>query len=180
MLISNVAIKNRTTVFVLMVLIVIAGAYSYVTLPREAAPDVKIPTILISTTQDGVSPQDVESTITREIEKELSGLKGLKEITSTSAEDTSIIAVEFYPDVEIEDALQRIRDKVDLAKAELPDEADEPIIKEINIAEFPILIINISGTISPVRLKAIADELEDAVEAIPGVLNVDVLGALER
>lgn len=180
MLISNAAIKNRTTVLVLIALIVFAGMFSYLTLPREAAPDIKIPVVTITTTHEGVSPEDIENTVTKEIEKELSGLKGLKEMTSTSSEGTSIIMTEFYPDVEIEDALQRVRDKVDLASSELPDDADEPIIKDINIAEFPIITINISGSISPVRLKLIADQIEDAIEAVPGVLNVDVLGTLER
>ncbi len=180
MLISNAAIKNRTTVVVLMLLIGIAGATSYLTLPREASPDVKIPVIMITTTQDGVSPEDIENNITKEIEKEVASVKGLKEIRSSSAEGTSMITVEFYPDVLIEDALQRVRDKVDLAKAEIPSDAEEPIITDINIAEFPIMMINISGTISPIRLKGIADQLEDVIEGVPGVLNVDVLGALER
>jgi len=180
LLITNAAIRNRTTVFVMMTLVVVAGAMSYITLPREAAPDVAIPRVLVTTTHEGVSPEDVENTITSEIEKELAGMKGLKEITSSSAEGTSTIVCEFYPDVDIEDALQRVRDKVDLAKGEIPDDADEPVIKDINIAEFPILMVNISGTISPVRLKFIADELEDVCESIPGVLNVEVIGALER
>ena len=113
------------------------------------------------------------------IEKELAGLKGLKEITSTSSEGLSIVVVEFLPDVRIEEALQYVRDKVDLAKADLPPSAEEPVIKEINVAEMPILIVNISGPVSPVMLKEIADRLEDEIENIPGVLNVDVLGALE-
>jgi multidrug efflux pump subunit AcrB len=180
MLLSNAAIRNRTTVFVLVVLIVFAGAYSYVTLPRESAPDVKTPWVTVTTTQDGVSPEDIENTITKEVEKELAGLKGLKEITSLSAEGMSVVVLEFLPEIEIEDALQRVRDKVNIAKAEFPDQADEPIVKEINIAEFPIMMINISGSVSPVRLKAIAEELEEQLESVPGVLEVDVLGALER
>ena len=91
-----------------------------------------------------------------------------------------MITVEFLPDVVIEDALQYVRDRVELAKDDLPSEADEPVIKEINVADFPILTISISGTLSPVRLKAIADDLQDEIEQVPGVLNVDVLGALER
>ncbi len=180
MLISNAAIKNRTTVFVIMLMIVLAGVLSYVTLPRESAPDVKIPHILVTTVHDGVSPVDVESTITAEIEAELAGLKGLKEVTSTSRESISVIDVEFLPDIEIEDALQRVKDKVDLAKADLPAEAEEPVVKEINIAEFPIMMVNISGDVSPVQLKDIADRLEDEIEKLPGVLGVDVLGTLER
>ncbi len=180
MLISNAAIKNRTTVFVLMALIAVAGIYSYVTLPREAAPDIATPWVLITTTYEGVSPEDIESQVTIKIENELTGIKGVKEMTSSSAEGSSVIMLEFQPEIRIEDALQYVRDKVDLAKAELPPETDEPIIKEINVAEFPILIISLTGDISPVRLKAVADELEDAIEQIPGVLEADIMGALER
>ncbi|HUU58906.1 MAG TPA: efflux RND transporter permease subunit, partial [Phycisphaerae bacterium] len=154
MLLSNAAIQNRTTVLVLIVLIVAAGVFSYVSLPREAAPDVKIPYILVTTTQEGVSPEDVESSITNEIEKELTGVKGLKELRSTSAEGISTIVAEFHPDVDIDDALQRVKDKVDLAKKQLPPEAEEPLVNEINVSELPIMMINISGPISPVRLKA--------------------------
>ncbi len=180
MILSDAAIKNRTTVGVLVLLIVVAGSFSYVTLPREAAPDVPIPYINVMTTYEGVSPEDVETSVTMEIEEDLAGLKGVKEITSASAEGLSLITIEFYPNVLIEDALQYVRDRVDLAKPDLPADAEEPTISEINVAEFPIFMVNISGDISPVRLKAIADALEDAIEEIPGVLDVEVLGALER
>ncbi|MDD8047632.1 MAG: efflux RND transporter permease subunit, partial [Verrucomicrobiota bacterium] len=180
MLLTNVAVKNRTTVLVLMLLIIVAGMESYLTLPRESSPDVDIPYILVTTTYEGASPEDIENTVTKEIEKELSGLDDLEEITSISAEGMSMITIEFTPDVRIEDALQRVRDRVEIAKADLPLDAEEPIVRDINISEFPIVIVNISGDISPVRLKLIADQLEDAIEGVPGVLNVDVLGALER
>jgi len=180
MILSDTAIRNRVTVFVLILLIVATGVVSYITLPREAAPDVPIPLILVNTTYGEVSPADVETTVTMKIEKELSGLKGVKEVRSTSAEGSSGIVIEFDPDIRIEEARQYVRDKVDLAKGQLPREADEPTLQEINVAEFPIMQISLSGDISPWRLKAIADDLEDAIENLPGVLNVDVLGALER
>ena len=180
MLLSDIAIRNRTTVGVLIAVILVFGTYSYLALPRESSPDIPIPYIVISTTYEGVSPEDLESSVTIKIEKEMAGVKGLKEITSSSAEGMSIITLEFLPDVKVDDAMQYVRDKVDLAKPELPDDAEEPTLTEINIADFPIIIITISGTISPVRLKFIADDLEDVIEAIPGVLNCDVLGALER
>ncbi len=180
MLLSNAAIRNRTTVGVLIVVIIVFGTYSYISMPRESSPDVPIPYVVITTTYEGVSPEDIESSVTIKIEKELAGLKGVKEITSSSAEGTSVIVIEFLPDVNIDDAMQYVRDKIDLAKAELPDDAEEPSQREINIAEFPIMMINISGSISPVRLKVIADNLEDVIETIPGVLDCDVLGALER
>ncbi len=181
MILSDAAIKNRTTVGVMVVLIIAAGVWSYATLPRESFPDVQIPVIVVTTTYEGVSPTDIESSVTNKIESELTGLKGVKEIRSASAEGVSIITIEFLPEVKVDDALQHVRDKVDLAKAELPTDAEEPTLTEINVAEFPIMMISISGDISPVRLKYIADDLEDAIEEnIPEVLNVDVLGGLER
>ena len=180
MIISDTAIKNRISVGVLVVLIAIAGIYSYMTLPLESAPDVPIPIILVTTAYEGVSPVDVESTVTSKIEKELAGLKGLKELRSTSLEGLSMVVVEFMPDVIIEDALQYARDRVDKAKPELPLDAEEPSIREINVADFPIMMIAVSGSISPVQMKLIADDLEDRIEQLPGVLNVDVMGTLER
>ena len=179
MILSDVAIKNRTTIAVLGLIIVIAGIYSYITLPREAFPDIPIPQILITTTQEGVSPQDVETSITMEIEKELNSISGVKEIRSSSAEGLSLIDVEFMPDVPTNVALQRVRDRVDLAKGDLPIDADEPIISEINLAEMPIMYISISGDMSPVQLKGVADTLQDNLEMVPGVLKVEVLGELE-
>ncbi|MDP6438116.1 MAG: efflux RND transporter permease subunit, partial [Candidatus Brocadiia bacterium] len=159
---------------------VFAGAFSYATLPREAAPDVPVPLIVITTIYNGVSPEDVETSVTMKIEQELVGMSGLKEITSRSAESVSTIICEFEPEVIIEDALQYVRDRVDLAKPELPDDAEEPFIKEINIAGFPIMYITISGSISPVRMKSIAADLADESEAVGGVLEAAVSGALER
>ena len=180
MLITDVAIKNRTTVGVLGLIIILVGGSAYLSLPREAFPDIPIPHILVTTTYEGVSPEDMETSVTMKIEKELKGIRGIEEITSSSAEGLSLIDVEFTPDVPTEVALQRVRDKVDLAKGELPLDAEEPVITEINFAELPIMYISISGDVSPVQLKAIADDTQDVLETVSGVLKVDVLGALER
>ena len=181
MIISDTAIRNRMSVFVLMVLIIVAGAWSYISLPLEAAPDVEIPIIVVSTIYEGVSPADVESSVTNKIEKQLTGLKGVKEIRSSSVEGMSVIVIEFLPNVKIDNAMQYVRDKLDLAKRDLPTDIEEPALTEINVAEMPIMMVNISGGISPWRLKLIADELEDTIEErIPEVLDVDVLGGLER
>jgi multidrug efflux pump len=179
MLLTDVAIKNRTTVAVLGIIIILLGGYSYMTLPREAAPDIPIPYVLVTTTYEGVSPEDMETSVTMKIEKELNGVRGVEEITSSSAEGISLISVEFTPDVPSEVALQRVRDRVDLAKGDLPTEADEPIIKEINFAELPIMLISLSGDVSPVQLKEVADDVQDVLEAVPGVLKVDMAGDLE-
>jgi len=179
MLLTDLAIKNRTTVAVLGLIIILMGGYSYLTLPREAAPDIPIPFILVTTIYEGVSPEDMETSVTMKIEKELNGIRGVEEITSSSAEGMSLISVEFTPDVPSEAALQRVRDRVDLAKGELPMDAEEPTIKEINFAELPIMLISLSGEVSPVQLKEVADDVQDALESVPGVLKVEITGDLE-
>lgn len=179
MLLTDVAIKNKTTVTMIGLIIVIAGVYSYITLPREAFPDIPIPQIMISTMQEGISPEDIETSITMKIEKELNSISGVKEITSSSAEGLSLISVEFTPDVPTNVALQRVRDRVDIAKGDLPMDAEEPIITEINLAELPVIYISISGDVSPVQLKGIADALQDQIEMVPGVLKVEIMGDLE-
>ena len=106
MIISNVAIKNRTTVFVLIFVIIAVGLFSYNVLPRESEPEVPIPFVIVTTTYEGVSPEDVETAVTMKLEKEMKGLKGLEELVSSSAEGMSLIRIEFTPDIDIDDALQ--------------------------------------------------------------------------
>ncbi len=178
MILSDLAIRNRTTVAVLVVLIAVVGVYSYLTLPREAAPEVAVPFVLVTTTYEGVSPEDIETAVTREIEGELTGIRGVEEIRSVSAEGRSTVVVEFEPGIDIDDALQYVSQNVD--QAELPADADRPIITEVNLAELPILYATISGDVSVDRLKRIADDLQDEMERVAGVLEVDVTGTLER
>ncbi|MCE5277414.1 MAG: efflux RND transporter permease subunit [Planctomycetaceae bacterium] len=182
MIITDAAIKNRTTIMVMILLIIVAGVYSYITLPRESFPDVQIPKVLVTTTYEGVSPEDVETSVTMKLEDKLAGLKGLKEMRSSSAEGMSMISLEFFPEIKIDDALQYVRDRIDQAKPDLPtvEERKEPTIAEINLQEMPILMINVAGDASPARLKVIADRLQDEMEKIPGVLECQVLGARER
>ncbi|WP_298037682.1 efflux RND transporter permease subunit [uncultured Desulfuromonas sp.] len=181
MLISNAAIHNRRTVFVLMLMFIVVGIFSYATLPRESTPDITIPNVLVVTSHEGVAPADIETLITLPIERKLKGLKGVEEIRSVSAEGSSMITVEFTPDVDIDDALQKVRDKVDQAKGDLPDDLEnDPSIIEINLSEFPILMVAVSGDVGESVLKRVAEELEDRVEEIPGVLEVDLTGARER
>jgi multidrug efflux pump subunit AcrB len=180
-IVSDVAIRNRTAVAMLALLIVVAGVYSYITLPREAAPDVPIPYIVITTPYGTVSPQDIESSVTMKIEKKLTGLKGVKEVKSTSSEGLSSIVVEFDPAVKVEDALQRVRDKVSQARGDLPDNADliEPTITDVNVADFPIMTVNLTGDLPPDVMKELADRLQDKMEAVRGVQQVNVIGTME-
>ncbi|MFZ5766972.1 MAG: efflux RND transporter permease subunit [Thermodesulfobacteriota bacterium] len=181
MIISDTAVRKSVAVMVLSLLIIVFGTYCYLTLPRESDPDISIPNVFISTEYRGVSPTDIETAITIEIEKKLKGIDGLKKIQSISAEGLSSINVEFVTGTDIDKAMQDVKDKVDEAKNELPrDLENDPSVFEVNFSELPIVVFSLSGTCGLPCLKAIADDLEDAIEAIPGILAVDVTGGLER
>ncbi|MGM0555856.1 MAG: efflux RND transporter permease subunit [Myxococcota bacterium] len=180
MKVTNFAIEHSTAVFVLIACIVIGGIGSYISLPKEAAPDVQIPVVIVSTPYFGVSPADIETLVTQPLEKEFKGLRDLDKMTSTSAESVSLVTLEFNPDVDIDEALQKVREKVDKAGTELPEDAEEPEIIEINASDWPILIANVSGDMDLVRLKTIGEDLEEEIEKVPGVLRVDIAGGVER
>ena len=180
MKLTEFSIHHATAVFVLIAVIVIGGIRSYNNLPKEAAPDVQIPIVIVSTAYFGVSPADIETLITREMEQELNSLRDVDKMTSTSAESVSLITLEFDPEIDIDSALQKVREKVDKAESELPDDAEDPEIIEINASDFPIMIANVSGDLEPVRLKSIGEDLQEDIESIKGVLRVELAGGVER
>jgi len=180
MSITGFAIRKYTTVFVLIAFITVTGFVSYFSLPREAAPDIKIPFMIVTTIYPGVAPEDIETLVTREIEQELKTIKDVKEITSSSSESFSVISIEFEPEVDLDFALQRVKDKVDSARSNLPDDAEEPVVTEIDIENMPILNIVLTADYDLVKLKEVADDLADDFEAITGVLEARITGDLER
>ncbi|MBW2610511.1 MAG: efflux RND transporter permease subunit [Deltaproteobacteria bacterium] len=181
MIIPEKAVQKRTSVVILCLIIIILGLSSYRSLPRESAPDVTIPYIFIQTGYPGVAPVDIEKSITIPIEKKLKGLESVKKITSTSTEGMSSIVIEFVAGTDIDEVLPKTKDKVDQAKPDLPNDLDDdPEVFEINISEMPILVLSLSGTVDLVRLKEIAEDLEEEIETIPGVLDAVVTGGLER
>jgi multidrug efflux pump len=180
MSITGFSVKKSTTVFVLTIFVVIMGLISYFSMPRESAPDVKIPFMIVTTVYPGVAPADIENLITRRIEKELKGLSGVKEINSSSSESFSMISIEFEPDVNLDVALQKVKDKVDRAKPDLPPDAEDPIVTEVNIENFPIMTVNLTADYDLVKLRKVAKDLSDEFITIPGVLDAIVSGDLER
>ncbi|MCZ7649920.1 MAG: efflux RND transporter permease subunit [Thermoanaerobaculia bacterium] len=180
MRLGELAVRNRATVFFLIVAVVILGALAYRDLPRESFPDISIPVITVLTPYPGASPVDVETQITDELEKELKGIEGLKKLTSSSTEGFSSVVVEFVSGTDVDVALQKVRDRVDLAKAEFPDDAEEPVLQEINLSDIPVVQFHLSGDVGPAVLKRIAKELQDDLEGIGGVLKADVVGGLDR
>ncbi len=177
---SSFSINNRISVMVLIMLVAVMGVVSYLTIPKESFPSITVPNIFVVTIYPGVSPEDMESLVTRKLEDELGGISEVKTMTSTSSEGYSSINLEFDTNVDIEDALQKVREKVDLVKPELPEDAEEPTVQEINFAEFPIMNVNLSGDYDEVILKEIAEDLQEKIETVPTVLGVDLTGGLER
>lgn len=179
MRIWNIAVDNRVAVYILIFIIVLVGYESYSSLPREAAPDITVPFIIVTVPYPGVSPVDIEGLVSQPMEREFKTLKDVKEITSSSSEGVAVISVEFNTGVDIDEALRRVRDKVNSTKPKLPTDIMEPIVSEINLSEFPIMYVNIGGGLGLPQLKLIAERLQDKVEAVPGVLSADITGALE-
>lgn len=177
---TSFAIEHATVVLVLTAIVIFLGVSSYLTVPKESSPEIVIPNIIVTTVYPGVAPRDIETLITRKLEEELNTIPDVKTITSTSTEGYSTINVEFDAGVDMDEALQRVREKVDIAKPELPTAAEEPEIFEINFAEFPIMQVNVAGPYSLVRLRDVADDLKDDLEQIPSVLEVQLSGGLER
>lgn len=162
-------------------MIILFGLYSYKTLPRESTPDITIPNVFITTSYKGVSPPDIETSITIPIEKKLTGLENVKKIKSVSSEGLSSIVIEFTTGTNIDDVIQKVKDKVDEANSDLPSDLEEdPSVFEVNFSDMPIVVFSLSGNVSPARLKVTADDLADAIETIPGILEVEVTGGRER
>lgn len=181
MIISDTAVRQRISVMVLAVIIAVFGVYCYQVLPRESEPDLTIPFVFVSTDYKGVSPSDMETAVTIPIEKKLKGLEGVKKVHSVSSEGQSSISIEFVTGTDIDKALEKVRNKVDEAKNELPtDLEDDPAVFEVNFSEMPIVIFSLSGSCGNPCLKKIADDIKDEIEAVPGVLEVSIAGALER
>ncbi len=180
---TTLALKNKNTVYLLTLLLLFFGVYSYRSLPKELFPEIVWPQIMVQTVYPGNSPEDIENLITRPLEKEIENVRGLKEITSVSAQDASMIFVEFNTDVDIEDALRRVKDAVDIGKNELPKGATElqdPLVFDIDFSEFAIININLSGDYSSEELKYYAEQLQDEFESIPEVSKALIEGVNDR
>lgn len=174
------ALARSRTVMMFFVLILIMGTVSYIEIAKESDPDITIPMAYVSVTLEGISPEDADSLLVHPLEKELKGLEGLKELKSTASEGHASIILEFESGVDIDQAISDTRDKVDRAKSELPDDADEPTVTEVNLSTFPVLRVNLSGNVSFATLSRTAKNLQDSIEAIDGVLEAKISGDREQ
>jgi len=171
--------RGRTMVFILMASLV-AGVASYVAIPKEADPDIPIPFIFVSLTLQGISPQDGERLLVRPMETELQSVEGLEEMRSYAAQGHAGIILEFDVNFDKDQALIDVREKVDTARAELPDDADEPVVTEFNTSTFPIMIVSLYGDAPERTLYRLAKRLQDRIEANAGVLEASMVGQREE
>ncbi|MFY0991049.1 efflux RND transporter permease subunit [Halomonas sp. C05BenzN] len=170
--------RSRTTLLLLAALL-LAGLAAWQAVPKEANPDVTIPLIYVSLSLEGVSPEDGERLLVRPMEQELRTIEGLRKLTSQSSEGHAAVMLEFDAGFDPDQALTDVREGVDIASAELPGEADEPRVMEVNVGLFPVLTIGLSGPLDETRRLAVARQLEEEIEGIAGVLEVDIGGDRE-
>jgi len=174
------AFSRPRTVVLGLIVILFAGATAYRDIPKESSPDITIPTIYVSMTHQGISPEDAERLLVRPMEQELRSIEGLKEISASASEGHASVILEFEAGFDSDAALDDVRNQVDIAKADLPDETDEPTVNEVNVALFPVLVVNLYGDVSERLLVNLAEDVQDEVESIPGVLEADIAGEREE
>lgn len=178
---TSLAVDNATTIFLLTLMVLLFGMRSYQSMPKEQFPEVSFPTVFVNTPYFGNSAPDIEDLITRPLEKEINTIIGLERMTSISIQDFSVITVEFDPNEDLDEAVRKVKDAVDMAKSELPTDLDtDPQVLEINLSEIPIMSVNLSGDFSLDQLKDYAEYLEERVENLTEVSQADIKGALER
>ena len=176
---TTFAVDNATSIFLLTFMILLFGTRSYINMPKEAFPEIVIPTISVFTVYPGNSAVDMENLVTRPIEKEIKSISGVKDFTSTSQQDFANIIVEFGTDIDIDKALQEVKDAVD--KSELPNDLpNDPTVSDINFSEIPIMTVNISGNLSVDELRNYAEYLQDEIEGLSEISEAKIKGALER
>ena len=179
---SSWAIDNKRAVYVLIFLITLLGFSTYNSLPKENFPDITISKVYITTQYIGQSPQNIETLVTRQLEKQLKSLKGLKKVTSNTQQNVSVITAEFNANVNIRDAKQDVKDAVDKAKPDLPQNDNnlkQSDVSDIDVADQPILNVNLSGNYDLKKLKEYADNLKDDIEGMKQISKVVEVGALK-
>jgi len=170
------AIRNARLTISVLVFLMLSGTLAYISIPKEAEPDIQIPILYVSMSYEGISPEDSERLLLRPMETALKSIQGIKQMTSTAYQGGGNVLLEFQAGANLEKALTDVRNKVDDARRDLPSDADEPTVNEVNLSEFPVLVVTLSGDVSERALTATAKELRDRIEEIPGVLDAKLQG----
>lgn len=176
----DTALGHARTVISTLVLVLIAGSVAYVDIPKESDPNVNIPIIYVVMKHDGISPEDAERLLVRPMEQELRTIEGVKEMTSSGRLGSGSVTLEFEAGFDADKAMSDVRERVDLAQPELPDETEEPTVHEVNIGLFPVLLVTLSGSVPERTLLRLSRDLQDAIEGISSVLTAEIAGDREE
>ncbi|PMM17874.1 efflux RND transporter permease subunit [Vibrio breoganii] len=175
--IIDAALNRSRTVLTLLFMLILAGVYTYITIPKESSPDITIPIIYVSVGHQGISPLDAERMLVRPIEQELRSIEGVKKMTSTASEGHGSVTLEFVAGSDLNKAMTDVREAVDLAKSKLPDDSDDPTVNEVTLAsEQPILSVALYGTVPERTIVQIGRRIQDKLESFKQILEVDIAG----
>lgn len=173
-------IEKRQFTILLIASLVIWGVTAAIVITKESAPEVQIPVGIISVVLPGASAEDIERLVTNKLEERLANLTDLNRLTSVSRPGLSIITAEFAASADIDKSIQKLKDEVDKAKPDLPEEAKDPAVSEVNFLDQPVQIISISADYPYAKLAELADQLKRELQAVKGVSRVDVSGVRNR
>src|SRR4029078_9413452 len=174
------AISHARLTVATLIFLLLAGLVAYVTIPKEAEPDVKIPIIYVQLSQRGISPEDSERLLLRPVETQLKSVANVKEMRSTAFEGGGFVLLEFEAGFDSKSALADVRAKVAQAKRDLPKDADEPNVQEVNLSLYPVLVVALSGQVRERTMLQIARAAKNAVEQVPGVLSAELRGSRDE
>ncbi len=175
------SIDNKIAIYVATAIICVAGIMTYNSLPKENFPEVVFPQIYVATVYPGASPSDVENLVSKQIEKQVKSISGVKKVTSNSVQDFSNVIIEFETDVEVKEAKREVQEAVDRAKPDLPTNLlDDPQVIDIDISALPIMNVNLSGDYDLQTLKKYAEQMQERIESLKEIRRVDIVGALDR
>jgi multidrug efflux pump len=174
------AISHARLTVVTLLFLLLAGFVAYETIPKEAEPDVRIPIVYVQLTQRGISPEDSERLLLRPVETQLKSVGNVKEMRSTAYEGGGYVLLEFEAGFDSKSALADVRAKVDQAKRDLPKDADEPSVQEVNLSLYPVLVVALSGQVPERTMLQIARHAKNTIEQVPGVLSAELRGARDE
>ncbi|MCC7348780.1 MAG: efflux RND transporter permease subunit, partial [Variibacter sp.] len=178
--IINYAISHSRLTIATLLFLLLAGFVAYRTIPKEAEPDVKVPIIYTQLSQRGISPEDAERLLLRPVETKLKSVSNVKEMRATAFEGGGYVLLEFEAGFDSKSALADVRAKVDEAKRDLPRDADEPVVQEVNLSLYPVLVVALAGELPERTLLRIARTAKNAIEQVPGVLSAELRGARDE
>ncbi|HVV14901.1 MAG TPA: efflux RND transporter permease subunit [Candidatus Paceibacterota bacterium] len=173
-------IEKRQFTLLVIAAVTISGVFAAVRITKESAPEVSIPVGIVSTVLPGASAEDVERLVTNKLEEHLANIENLDTLTSTSRDGISVVTVQFLASADLDKSIQKLKDEVDKAKVDLPAEAKDPTVSDVNFVDQPIQIISISANEPFAQLAELADQVQNELQAVKGVQRVDISGVRNR